>query len=381
MTTMTIRIKLLASAVVLGVATFAAPVLAEYKGLPRTFIWNPGTVSMVDTAEYKKDGPYTIGFSNASQADLWLVTFSQGVQFQAAQHKDVIKKFIMTDANSDPTKQIADIQDLVNQGIDLLIVNPATADALNPILGRVMRQGIPVVTVGRRVEDDANFVSFVTASDAALARGCATWVAEKLEGKGKIVLLPGLAGSSPAEARLAAAKEVFAQFPGIEILDTQYTGWSPANGKQIMSAIIQRFGKDIDGVWADSGLQASGSVEAFLNAGFKPEEIPLHTGGDMNGMYKAAVNNNFPFCGADYTPSMGIKAVDVAIEVLKGASVPKQVDVNFQIVVSEGDETPSIKADVPLKDYVAMDKPDDFIMGHGMGPDYDPKTFKADLPQ
>lgn len=336
---------------------------------------------MVDTAEYKKDGPYTIGFSNASQADLWLVTFSQGVQFQAAQHKDVIKKFIMTDANSDPTKQIADIQDLVNQGIDLLIVNPATADALNPILGRVMRQGIPVVTVGRRVEDDANFVSFVTASDAALARGCATWVAEKLEGKGKIVLLPGLAGSSPAEARLAAAKEVFAQFPGIEILDTQYTGWSPANGKQIMSAIIQRFGKDIDGVWADSGLQASGSVEAFLNAGFKPEEIPLHTGGDMNGMYKAAVNNKFPFCGADYTPSMGIKAVDVAIDVLKGASVPKQVDVNFQIVVSEGDETPSIKADVPLKDYVAMDKPDDFIMGHGMGPDYDPKTFKADLPQ
>lgn len=381
MITVKTRIKLLASAVALGAATFAAPAVAEYKGLPRTFLWNPGTVSMVDTSEYKKDGPYTIGFSNASQADLWLVTFSQGVQYQAAQHKDVIKKFIMTDANSDPSKQIADIQDLVNQGIDLLIVNPATADALNPILGRVMRQGIPVVTVGRRVEDDANFVSFVTASDAALARGCATWVAEKLEGKGKIVLLPGLAGSSPAEARLAAAKEVFAQFPGIEVLDTQYTGWSPANGKQIMSAIIQRFGKDIDGVWADSGLQASGSVEAFLNAGFKPEEIPLHTGGDMNGMYKAAVNNKFPFCGADYTPSMGIRAVDVAIDVLKGASVPKQVDVNFQIVVSEGDETPSVKADVPLKDYVAMDKPDDFIMGHGMGPDYDPKTFKVDLPQ
>jgi ribose transport system substrate-binding protein len=375
------RTKLIAGLLALGVTAFGGTASAEYKGLPRTFLWNPGMVSLVDTSQYKKEGPFTIGFSNASQADLWLVTFAQGVQYQAAQRKDLIKKFILTDANSDPAKQISDIQDLVNQGIDLLIVNPATADALNPILGRVMRQGIPVVTVARRVDDDQNFVSFVTASDAALARTCATWVAEKLEGKGKIVLLPGLAGSSPAEARLTAAKEVFAQFPGIEILDTQYTGWSPANGKQIMSAIIQRSGKEIDGVWADSGLQASGSVEAFLNAGFKPDEIPLHTGGDMNGMYKAAINNAFPFCGADYTPSMGIKAVDVALDVLQGVSVPKQVDVNFQVVVSEGDETVSIKADVPLKEYVATDKPDDFIMGHGMGPDYDPKTFKADYPR
>ncbi|MGA0539700.1 substrate-binding domain-containing protein [Neotabrizicola sp. VNH66] len=366
----------------LALGTMLAPVVAhaEYDGLPRTFIWNPGTTDMVDTSGFKKDGPYRIGFANASQADLWLVTFAQGVQFQVAQRKDLIEKFIMTDANSDPAKQISDIQDLVNQDIDLLIVNPATADALNPILGRVMRQGIPVITVARRVEDDENFVSFVTASDASLARTCAAWMAETLGGEGKIVLLPGLAGSSPAEARLTAAREVFAQFPGIEILDTQYTGWSPANGKQIMSAIIQRSGREIDGVWSDSGLQASGSVEAFLAAGFKPEEIPPHTGGDMNGMYKAAQTNGFKFCGADYTPSMGIKAVDVALEVLQGASVPKQVDVNFQIVVSEGDDTASIKADVPLADYVATDKPDDFIMGHGMGPDYDPKTFKVELP-
>lgn len=373
--------KLRSTALAFGLVLIPFAAAAEYDGLPRTFIWNPGTTPMVDTSEFKKDGPYRIGFANASKADLWLVTFAQGVEWEAARRKDLIESFIVTDANSDPSKQISDIQDLVNQDIDLLIVNPATADALDPILRRVMREGIPVVTVARRVESDENFVSFVTASDAALARTCAAWMAEKLGGKGKIVLLPGLAGSSPAEARLAAAREVFAQFPGIEILDTQYTGWSPANGKQIMSAIIQRSGREIDGVWSDSGLQGSGSVEAFLAAGFKPEEIPPHTGGDMNGMYKAALNNGFPFCGADYTPSMGIKAVDVALDVLQGAAVPKQVDVNFQVIVSEGDETASIKADVPLKDYVAMDKPDDFIMGHGMGPNYDPKTFKVDLPQ
>lgn len=371
----------LAAAVAAPIAAAPTPAEAEYAGVPRTFMWNPEFNQIVDTAAFKKDGPYTIGFANASQADLWLVTFFHGVQWAAAQHKDKLVRFIVTDANSDPTKQISDIQDLLNQDIDLLLVNPATADALDPILGRAMRKGVPVVTAGRRVDTDDNFVSFVTASDTALARISATWLAEKLGGEGKIVLLPGLAGASPAEMRLQAAREVFARFPGIEILDTQYTGWSPANGKQIMSAVIQRHGDAIDGVWADSGLQGSGSVEAFLNAGFASDKIPPHTGGDLNRMYKLALDHGFPFLGIDYTPSMGIAAFELALDVLAGTPVPKRVDVNFQVVVSDGDETPSVKADVALADYVAKDRPDDFIMGHGMGPDYDPKTFVASYPK
>jgi ribose transport system substrate-binding protein len=374
-----------AAAAAAGAIAPVAPACAAsgalgYAGLPRTFLWNPAFNALVDTAKFKKPGPYTIGFSNASQADLWLVTFFHGVEWAAEKNAAKLKKFIVTDANGDPAKQVSDIQDLLNQGVDLLLVNPATADALDPIVGRAMRSGVPVVTAARRVQTDDNFVSFVTASDTALARLSASWLAEHLGGKGKIVLLPGLAGASPAEMRLQAAKEVFAQFPGIEILDTQYTGWSPANGKQIMSAVIQRHGKAISGVWADSGLQGSGSVEAFLNAGYKSKEIPPHTGGDLNRMYKLAIEQKFPFCGIDYTPSIGIAALDLALNVLQGAAVPKRLDVNFQIVLSEGAETASIKADVQLKDYVALDKPDDFIMGHGMGPSYDPKTFKAKYP-
>jgi ribose transport system substrate-binding protein len=364
-----------------ALALATRPAWADYTGAPRTFLWNPGFNDMVDTARFKKSGPYTIGFANASQADLWLVTFTHGVEFAAAKNKDRIKKLIMTDANGDAAKQVSDIQDLMNQGIDLLLVNPAAADPLDPIMARAMKQGIPVVSVARRPKTDSSFVSFVTASDQALARISATWLAENLGGKGSIVLLPGLAGASPAEMRLQAAKEVFGQYPDLKILDTQYTGWSPANGKKLMSAVIQRHGKAITGVWADSGLQGSGAVEAFLAAGYKPEEIPPMTGGDLNRMYKLAVENKFPFCGIDYTPSIGIAAMDVVLDVLQGKSVPKRLDVNFQVVISEGDETRSVKADVPLKDYVRMDAADDLIMGHGMGPTYDPKTFKVDLPK
>ncbi|MBC6404844.1 MAG: substrate-binding domain-containing protein [Rhodospirillales bacterium] len=63
---------------------------------------------------------------------------------------DKIERFIVTDADGDPTKQISDIEDLIEQDIDLLVVNPTTADALDPILGRAMRRGVPVATVARR---------------------------------------------------------------------------------------------------------------------------------------------------------------------------------------------------------------------------------------
>ena len=369
--------------IALAASFVVAPAVAQaggYDGLPRTFLWNPNFNEVKDTSEYAGEGPFIIGFSNASQGDGWLGTFYDSVQYGVSQNIDKIEKFIVTDANGDPTKQISDIQDLLEQDIDLLLVNPATADALDPILGRAMRRGVPGVTVARRVESDDSFVSFVTASDTALARMSATWMAETLGGEGRVVLLPGLAGASPAEMRLQAAKEVFAQFPGIEIVDTQYTGWSPANGRQIMAAIIQREGaENIDGVWADSGLQGSGSVEAFIGAGVTGADIPPHTGGDLNGMYQLAQDNGFPFAGIDYTPSIGAAAVNLAMGVLEGTPVPQRLDVNFQVVISPGDETQSISADVLLPDYVAMDQPGELIMGSGI-PDYDPNTFSVDLP-
>lgn len=188
------------------------------------------------------------------------------------------------------------------------------------------------------------------------------------------------AGASPAGMRLQAAREVFAQFPGIEIVDTQYTGWSPANGRQIMAAVIQREGaENIDGVLADSGLKGSGSVEAFIGAGVSGADVPPHTGGDLNGMYQLAHEHGFPLAGIDYTPSIGAAAVNLAVDVLKGTPVPQRLDVNFQVVISPGHETRSISADVMLPDYVAVDRPGELIMGSGI-PDYDPDTFAVDLP-
>lgn len=371
---------LTAFAVTIGLLGGAASA-DEYNGVPRTFLWNPGTTEVFDAAKFKKDGPYTIGFSNASISNPWRVAMLHGIEATAERNADKIERFIITDANDDPSKQAADVQDLIAQGVDILLISPATAEAMEPIIRRATRQGIPVVLVDRSIPSSENYITFVTASDQALGRISAQWLVEKLDGEGQVVMLGGLAGASPAEARITAAMEVFNQYPAIEVLETQYTSWSPANGKTIMSALIQKYGDDIDGVWSDSGLQGSGSIEAFIAAGYKNGSIPPHTGGDFNAMYQLSVNHDVPMVGIDYPPAMGAKAFETLFDVLDGEGIPKRIEVNQQVVVSKGHETASVRADVFTADYALMDKPGSVIMSSGVGADYDPATFSANYPK
>jgi len=373
--TVTTTVTAIAAALVSAVAA------AEYQGAPRTFLWNPGVTEIYDAAEFKRAGPYTIGFSNASISNPWRVAMLHGIEAAAERRAADLKRFIITDANDDPAKQAADIRDLIAQGVDILLVSPATAEALDPVIRRAARQGLPIVLVDREVPSKENYITFVTASDQALGRISAQWLAEKLGGAGKVVMLGGLAGASPAENRIIAALEVFNQFPQLEVLETQYTSWSPANGKRIMAALIQKYGRNIAGVWADSGLQGSGSIEAFLAAGYADGDIPPHTGGDFNAMYQLATRHQVPMVGVDYPPAMGAAAFDVLFDVLAGKGVPRRIEVNQQVVVSRGHETASVKADIYTADYALMDKPGSVIMSSGVGADYDPATFEANYPR
>ena len=360
-------------------AVFAQEAKQPYSGTPRALLWNPQPLEVTDTTKYKKDGPYVIGFSNASISNIWRVGMLHAIQKAAADNKDKIKQLIVTDANDDPAKQVADTQDLLQRGVDLLIVSPATAQALDPVVTQATKAGVPVVLVDRRVTSE-NFVTFITASDTVAGRFFAQWLVEKLGGKGNIVMIAGIAGASPAELKIAAAKQVFANYPGIKILDLQYTDWSPAKGKEVMAAMIQKYGDQINGVWSDHGLEASGAIEAFVEAGWKGK-IPPITCADLNGCLKLAVENKVPVMSYDYPPAMGGVAVNVALDILAGKPVPHQFEINSQIAISRGDETTSVKADLWAEDYAQMSKPNDLILSTGLGPDYDPKTFKADYPQ
>jgi ribose transport system substrate-binding protein len=358
----------------------APSTLPGYQGAPRTELYNPAlTTRIVTTAQYKKAPPYVIGFSNAGLGDSWRVVALDELKQGAQDHKDVIKRLIITDAQHDDAKQVADVQDLASQGVDLLIVSANTEKALDPVVTRVMRQGTPVLMLDRRITSD-HFVTFVNASDPMMGRLWAQWIVEKLNGKGNIVLLGGQAGSSPSENRMGPAREIFSQYPNVNILDTVYSDWSPVKGKQVMQAVIAKYGRKIDAVWSAHGLQVPGSIEAFLEAGFKTGEIPMHTTADVNGPLVLALKYEIPMLEISDPPAQYRTAIQIALNILNGAAVPFNSTVNSQIAVTEGDETASIKSDVPFASLAMANKPSNYLISNDLGPDYDPTTAHIPYP-
>ncbi|HEY0120908.1 MAG TPA: ATP-binding cassette domain-containing protein [Rhizobium sp.] len=108
-----------------------------YKGAPRTFLFNPAQeVCFHKTDKYKKDGPYTIGFSNAGLVDSWRVVAQHVMEKASFEHKDKIAHLLITDAGHDDSKQVADIQDLISRGVDLLIVSANSEQAVDPAVIR-----------------------------------------------------------------------------------------------------------------------------------------------------------------------------------------------------------------------------------------------------
>jgi ribose transport system substrate-binding protein len=328
---------------------FAQDAADGYDGASRTMLWSTVPIEMVDTS-----------------------------QQAAADNADMIEQLIITDANDDPAKQVSDVQDLISRGVDLLIVSAATSEALDGIVTRAYESGIPVVMVDRRITSD-NFTTFITASDWVYGHMSAQWMVEMLGGEGNIVMLPGMAGVSVAETRIAAANQVFANYPGINVLDMQYTDWSPARGKQVMAALIQQYGDTIDGVWSDHGLQGSGALEALIESGRAPGTFPPITCADLNGCLRLAVENDAPAFNYDYPPAMGGVAIEVALDILAGRPVPRQYEMNVEVYLTQGDETASVQADRWVEDYARLDAPNDLILSTGI-PDYDPTTFSVDFP-
>jgi ribose transport system substrate-binding protein len=340
----------------------------------------PGLIALSRPHVARRSGRFRIGFSNASMNNAWRVALVHGIEYAAANLEDSIERLIVLHAQDDPSQQEADIDRMIAQDIDGLIVSAVAPRMAGDAISRAMARGVAVVLVDRGVEACVPRTSFVTTDDATIGRVTATWLAEKLEGKGSIVLLAGDCAAEPAQTRLAAAQSVFAGFAGVTALETAWTGWRREAGRSLMRAALERWGTKIAGVWCDSGLQGAGSLQAFVDAGYRVGEIPPHTGGDLNLAYKLAIRWQAPLAAVDYPPSMGIKALEVLLAALRGCWTPRSVKVASEIIVTKGSATRSVSPDLWAEDHVRWDLPDDLILASGLGPAYNPRSFRIHYP-
>lgn len=309
----------------------------------------------LDTSKFAKDGPYKIGVSAGYLSNSWVVFALQHIRWEASRHPE-ITEVIVTDAAFNPAKQISDIEDLLGQDIDLLIYWPVDDSAIADVLERTVSAGTPTVQAGGGFTDNAGTISNAYISQWKLGEMVARKLVEDLGGKGKIIAMLPIAGTTAAVDQLDALQTVIKDHPDIELASIEYGDWNRAKAKQITENLLQRF-PQIDGVFSPAGQMSIGVAEAFDEAG-RMGEVTMSPGDEYNGWLKW-VESNGQGGAVTFPTRAGQEAVKIGLGILKGEPVNRGVAVESEYI-APADIGKFVDANAP-DDWWATELPAEFL--------------------
>ena len=277
-----------------------------------------------DTTKFRKAGPYRIALAAQGTSNSWSALFDEHAYWYSEElGKGVISELLYADAQASADKQVPQVEDLLAQEPDALILVPMGAAALTAPVERAMAQGVPVVLCASAVETD-NFVTEVGTNLYASGAGLAKYLADKLNGKGRVLMMTGIPGVSTSDVMEAGGKSTFKKYPGIDLVDEQPGNWSTAEAKRIMETWLVKYGDSIDGIWSGGAQMSQGIVSAYLDKGMK---IPPIGGGEYaTGFLKQAVENDLKYGAWQYPNAMVVLCMDAAVNILRGRLVPRFID-------------------------------------------------------
>lgn len=268
--------------------------------------------------------PFTIGISNPFISSEYR---TQMIQELIDTNKEYLDKGITTElviesADTDVPGQIQQLQNLINKGVDAILVNPGDVNGLNATLQEAVGKGIIVISVDQELATPN--VYNVGIDQKEWAKTSAKWLADKLGGKGNIVLIEGFPGHPANEARMSGVNEVLAGYPDIKVLGKDTGKWDEATGQQVMSNFLASF-PTMDGYWTQDGM-AIGAFQAVLAA--NPSKFPVAV---LEGRCQALqlwsdrlkTDPNFESIAVANPPGVSPTGLRIAVNMLMGKQVDK----------------------------------------------------------
>ena len=274
---------------------------------------------------------FTIGMSQCNLGEPWRVQMNADVKTAADKHADI--KMIFKDAQNDTLKQRAHVEEFVSAGVDLIIISPKEAAPLTEPVAKAFDAGIPVIVLDRRVLGD-KYTCFIGADNKLIGREAGRWIVKQLGGKGKVVELKGLMTSTPGQDRHTGFRAGI-EGSQIEVIFEADMKWLEPNARKEMESALARF-DEIDLVYAHNDPGAHGAYLAAKAAG--REKDIMFVGIDAlpheGVMY---VKQGILDATLQY-PTGGAEAIDVALKILNGEEVPKEITLGSRIFTTENVE-------------------------------------------
>ena len=273
-----------------------------------------------------------IGFSQVTLQSPFYVQLKNGAEAAAEAGGDSL---IFLDANGDVTKQNNDIQDLITQGVDVLIINPANAQAVVPALEAAQSAGIPVITVDRPV-DDETVSAHIGRDNVAMGKMVGTAVLEKLKKDGisgaKIIEIQGDAGGSVMMDRRDGFHAAM-QGSGHTIVKGPYAEYIRSNAVVAMQDLLQAH-PDVKVVYAHNDDMALGAMQVLEENG-REDVLVSGVDGLSEALGVMASGGNYVASALNDPQYLGDVTIQVARELAAGRAVPKFVDAGSKAVTPE----------------------------------------------
>ena len=276
---------------------------------------------------------FVIGVSQCSE-DIWRNKLNDELKMGEYLNDSIIVK--LASSNDDNVLQNKQVNQFVDEDVDLLVISPNQLSAISKAVERAYEKGIPVILYDR-ISNTDKYTAFIGCDNYHIGKSMGTFIAQKLQGKGRIVEICGLDGSSPAMERHLGFMDAIKPYPGIQVVASEEGNWKEEGGVQAMKRILKKT-QDFDYVFAHSDRLAWGAYEAAKQMGlqhrykFTGVDGMATKGGGLELVRDGIFEASYLY------PTKGDEVIALAMKILKHQPFERKNYLSTSIITQENEE-------------------------------------------
>lgn len=279
-------------------------------------------VAIAEVPKLAQKDTYKVGFAQTESNNPWRIAQTNSMKAEA---EKLGYQLVYTDAAGSAAKQVADVNSMIAQGVDIIFLAPREEKPLIPAVMAAKKAGIPVILLDRSVDPSLakageDYLTFIGSNFIEEGKRVAEWLAKNANGKSKIIELEGTTGSSPANDRKKGFDEAIQAAGGFEIVASQTGDFARDKGRQVAEALLQAH-PDADIIYAHNDEMAMGAIAALEAAGKVPGKDVLVLSIDGGKEAVQAVVDGKIAAVVECNPRFGPKAFETMQRYAKGEAI------------------------------------------------------------
>ena len=268
-----------------------------------------------------------VGFSQSEkEANPFRIAETQSIKDEAAKIGIPTGNLQTTNANSQFNKQISDVEQMIDSGVQLLVIAPLNSDGWDSVFAKASAKKVPIITIDRKInaESCTDYLTFIGSDFEEQGKRAADKMAAAMGNKGSVAILLGSPGNNVTTLRTKGFKDQIAKTaPDIKIVFEQTGQFSREEGQKVSEQLLQS-NSDINGIYAENDEMALGAVTALKGAGKKAGDVKIVTIDGTKGAVQGIIDG-WIYSVIESNPRFGPLAFQTATKFFNGEPIPEDI--------------------------------------------------------